>query len=195
MSFKDARQKVNSMFIRPGETYASVIAKNKLITSKSPVNKSHATNLNQNRPLSNKRRLSGEKEENPSSKIHLSNVFSLLDDEMEIQRCSSSSGPPASQIEHANSAPIIHQDRSVGRAEASVSVFDLVRDGTSVLVGDPVQPGTSVSVRDPVRMETSASVCVPALAGTSPSSSTSVRTKNLDVTYNPEKKITSGIYP
>ena len=92
------------MFVQPGVSYLSILAENSRIKSNSP-----AVIVKQQRPVnvtpsSNKRRLSGEKEENPSSRIHLSNTFSLLQDDMDHQSLNFFLASPVHQVGHPLSA-------------------------------------------------------------------------------------------
>ena len=141
LNFKEARQRVSSTYIRPGTTFSSLFAKTPTNVNNTSVNistqvsnKSKASvssntdsrDTTKTKPSNTKRKLSGDKEENPSSKIHLSNPFDLLQDEMYLENSVSVSAPPMNQVGPSLSAC------SVGQVEIPVSSCFSGQSGTSL---------------------------------------------------------------
>ena len=141
LSFKEARQRVSSTYIRPGTTFAALFSKatptnvkNSSFAvstednskSKSASSKIDSQDTSKTKPSNAKRKLSGDNEENPSSKIHLINSFNVLQDEMDVNS-KSASAPPMSRVGPSFSAC------SVERAGTSVSSCSSERPESSLL--------------------------------------------------------------
>ena len=129
LSFKEARQRVSSMLIKPGTMFSSLFSKTSSSNIKNPAaglepqvnnrSKSQASNntMSQNttrtRSSNARRRLSGEREENPSSKAHLSsNSFDILHDEMDSETINSVSTLPMDRVGSSVSTCSVEQVES-----------------------------------------------------------------------------------
>ena len=148
LNFKEARQRVSATYVQPGTLFSSVISR-KRPTSDAKVdmpNKPRPDPVSSERVIktrssNHKRRLSGEKEESVSSKIHLSNQFSLLDDEVDFTK----------------SNPTLVQPMDQAGLDVSASDVDQAGMSISVSIRDGVEASSSASV--PGRAGVSVSVC------------------------------------
>lgn len=146
LSFQEARQRVNSVFINSGKTFSSLF-KNTSPPNRNPADGSNSQPKNSSSNMSPaslqnfaktrssnaktpKRRLSGEREENPSSRVHLTNSFELLSDEMDTEN------------------PGISLNSAGDQEGSSIPAVSLVQPGTLVSVSAVEQAGTTTSACD-----------------------------------------------
>ena len=169
LSFQEARQRVGSVFINSGKTFSSLFKDTTSSNISKPANSSYSDdkpkhsplNKNQtnsqdvakNRPSNAKRRLSGEREENPSSRVHLANSFDLLTDEMDAENTKFALGPPMDQV--GSPVPAV----SLVQPGTLVSASAIEQAGTSSSACDADQAGISFSACDADQAVNSVSAC------------------------------------
>ena len=191
LSFQEARQRVSSTFIKPSRPFSSLFAQTSSSNVRNPTDLTHehsktrSPNLTdkvpqdqtRNRAFNAKRKLSGEREENPSSRVHLANSYDLLQDEMDQENVNFKSG------------------LSKDRMGPSTSASPLERPGTLIPVSAPRQTSTSFSACDSDQAGTSFSALNIDRAGISVSAFSSEQAEKPNLACEKQDKSPESLRP